>query len=316
MIKILFISKRGKHFDVLPFIKSQENLLREYGFEVTHLTIQSGLKSYLNTFFYVLRNSKNIDIIHSHYIYNFLLAKLASPFRKHILSFMGSDLYGFYDNNNELTKIGKFNKNLSKFSLKFIDSIIVKSNYMLNFLPDFYKNKAFVIPNSVDDDFFKPLDKTKSREKLDLHKEKKYILFLGDKNNPRKNYSLLIDSLTYLDNNVEIISPYPIEHSLLPYYYSACDVLAFPSLREGSPNVVKEAIFCSCPVVATNSGDLKEYLKKFDNCYLTNFDPVEFAAMLATVLQSNRRISNYKEIKNIFGKNLILKYLKMAYGIQ
>lgn len=314
MSKILFISKRGRHFDVLPFIKSQENLLMEFGFEVVHKPIQSGILSYIKTFLYLFKFSKNFDIIHSHYIYNFFLAKLAIPFGKHVVSFMGSDLYGLYDNTGNLTRIGKLNKFLSRISLPFIDSIIVKSNYMLDFLPDSYRSKAFVIPNSVDDDFFKPYDKRVSIEKLRLDSTKRYILFLGDKNNLRKNYSLLLDSLKYMKCKVEIIAPYPIEHTLLPYFFSACDVLAFPSLREGSPNVVKESIFCSCPVVATDSGDIKEYLKKFDNCYLTNFDPLEFGEKLDTVLLSNRRITNYIGIKKLYGKKPIIKKLRTAYA--
>jgi len=42
-----------------------------------------------------------------------------------------------------------------------------------------------------------------------------------------------------------------VSESLLPQYYSAADIFAFPSLKEGYPLVCLEAMACGTPVVAT-----------------------------------------------------------------
>jgi glycosyltransferase involved in cell wall biosynthesis len=46
----------------------------------------------------------------------------------------------------------------------------------------------------------------------------------------------------------------------LRFAYSAADVLALPSLREGWPNVVLESIACGTPVVAAEVGGVPEII--------------------------------------------------------
>jgi glycosyltransferase involved in cell wall biosynthesis len=47
----------------------------------------------------------------------------------------------------------------------------------------------------------------------------------------------------------------------MPLYYNAADLLLHPSSSEGSPNVIKEAMACNLPVLATPVGDIPELLK-------------------------------------------------------
>lgn len=44
----------------------------------------------------------------------------------------------------------------------------------------------------------------------------------------------------------------------LPAYYHACDVVALPSFSEGIPNVLREALACGRPFVATRVGGIPE----------------------------------------------------------
>jgi glycosyltransferase involved in cell wall biosynthesis len=44
----------------------------------------------------------------------------------------------------------------------------------------------------------------------------------------------------------------------LPAYYSLIDVFVYPSLRDGMPNALLEAMACGKPVVATPVGGIPE----------------------------------------------------------
>ena len=41
---------------------------------------------------------------------------------------------------------------------------------------------------------------------------------------------------------------------------NACDLFALPSHSEGSPQALKEAMACSCPIVATDMADVRHLL--------------------------------------------------------
>jgi len=53
-----------------------------------------------------------------------------------------------------------------------------------------------------------------------------------------------------------------VEHSVLPTYYSAADLLIHPSHREVGTLVVLESLACGTPVVATPVGFIPEVSRK------------------------------------------------------
>ncbi len=53
---------------------------------------------------------------------------------------------------------------------------------------------------------------------------------------------------------------------------NAADVMLLTSMSEGSPNVIKEALACNCPIVTTDVGDVHERLDGVEGCYVIPAD--------------------------------------------
>ena len=70
---------------------------------------------------------------------------------------------------------------------------------------------------------------------------------------------------------------------------NACDVLVLPSEREGSPQVVKEAMACNLPVVSVEVGDVPDILAGVEGCYISSRDPTCVAENLAMILEECNR---------------------------
>ena len=65
---------------------------------------------------------------------------------------------------------------------------------------------------------------------------------------------------------------------------AACDVFCLPSLREGCPNVVLEALSSGRPVVASRVGGVPELLDDTTGLLVTAGQPEEFAKALHNAL--------------------------------
>jgi len=66
---------------------------------------------------------------------------------------------------------------------------------------------------------------------------------------------------------------------------NASNALILSSLSEGSPNIVKEAMACNIPVVATAVGDVAEIIGQTQGCSICRHDPDDLAAGIEKALQ-------------------------------
>jgi len=108
-----------------------------------------------------------------------------------------------------------------------------------------------------------------------------YLLGDGDLREP-----LLADARARgLGERVKWMGPKP--HDEIALWMSACDVFCLPSLNEGWPNVVLEALFAGRPVVASRTGGIPEMVDA-SNGYLPGpGDAVGLADALGSALDAS-----------------------------
>lgn len=143
-----------------------------------------------------------------------------------------------------------------------------------------------LIPNGVDANIFKPLDKEYSRAVLGLSLSSKIALFVADSlTRHRKGYSLLLKTLERIGNKEDIVLCAVGESSgrvaqnlievgaisddrLMSIAYSAADVFVIPSIEDNLPNTVLESLMCGTPVVGFATGGISDMVINEKNGYL------------------------------------------------
>ncbi len=77
------------------------------------------------------------------------------------------------------------------------------------------------------------------------------------------------------------VVPHLPDHTRLPDYYNLLDVVILPSLAEGLPNALLEALACGRPVVATPAGGIADVLRHDDNGWVV--PPHDVGALTAAL---------------------------------
>ncbi len=153
-----------------------------------------------------------------------------------------------------------------------------------------------VIRNGVDVSLFRLYEKKECRKRLAIPSDGKIILFVG-RLSSEKGFDTLINSISILKQNggeqfsVVVVGDGPErgqyetqikkngltnqfifkgfrEHSEIPYWYGASDLLCLPSIREGCPNVVLESLASGRPVIASRVGGIPEMIADSENGFL------------------------------------------------
>jgi glycosyltransferase involved in cell wall biosynthesis len=104
------------------------------------------------------------------------------------------------------------------------------------------------------------------------------------------------DKYRQANPNAKIIVTGHISPIDLPTYYSLIDVFVHPSLRDGMPNALLEAMACGKPVIATPVGGILDVVRDVENGILI---PVNDGDALAKVIDN---VLNDVELRDHLGK--------------
>jgi glycosyltransferase involved in cell wall biosynthesis len=154
-----------------------------------------------------------------------------------------------------------------------------------------------VIPCGVDPELFRPYPREKARARLHLDPAERWILFAGAFDNPVKNFALLETALAESPGlTVRVKEMAGIARSDVPWWMAAADVLVLTSHSEGSPMVVKEALFCGLPVIATPVGDVPERIGAIAGCRVVDPSPPAVRASVDDALARRERLDLPQEV--------------------
>ena len=258
-MKVLFICSGNR--GISPQIQDQAVSLNNKGIELKIFPIiGKGVWGYLKNIPQLRKQivAFNPDIIHSHYSFCGIIAALSSKLPI-VTTLMGSDVY----KSQLYALIDKF------FAYYIWNKTIVQSNNM----KDKIGKNVYIIPNGINLDIFKPLDRYECIKQLGLDVNVKHILFVSSSNPQRteKNLPLALEAINTCsrsDIKLQILSN--IQHNEMPLHLNAASLLLLTSKWEGSPVVVKEAMACNIPVVATKVGDIEYLFENTEGCYYTD----------------------------------------------
>jgi glycosyltransferase involved in cell wall biosynthesis len=250
--------------------------------------------------FYKFLHTEKIDIINAHLFmplfYSFLAGKLRNGpkliYTEHSV-WEAQQHFGIW-------------KLITKYILQKTDAIVGVSPEITNFLQKRYKlshHQCHTILNGVDIDKFKPGNKNGLRQSIGLHMNEIVIGMTGNFRRA-KNHVLLINAFAKLasehstlrlvlvgqgfprdPNNTEkeckdLVRQYGLKERVKFLGYRGdvqnilpcLDIFCLPSLREGLPMAVLEAMACGLPVLGTDVYGIRIVINSEQNGILVNSD--------------------------------------------
>lgn len=281
-MRILIVASIKKTY-YAPFIIEQANSIIALGHTIEYFGVNgSGINGYLKNLSSLKNKIKQFkpDIIHAHYGLSGLLACLQRSVPV-VVTYHGSDI-----NVKSVRVFSKIAMCLSAFNIfvspKNVTLAKVKKRYILQ-------------PCGVDLQTIVSLEKAYARKQMNLSDSDKIIVFSGAFDNTVKN-SPLAKEAVYLIPEARLIELKSYSKKDLNFLFNAADCLLMTSFTEGSPQVIKEAMACGCPVVSVDVGDVKEITSGIDGCYIAVRSPEDIAEKLKLALNFNGKTQGRQRI--------------------
>jgi len=307
---------------------------------IGYLATRSCIKTMVN-------NRIDFSLIHAHCLYpwGFIGVNLKTLFNKPlVLTAHGSDVY-------VLPFKDKYYKAYIVYTLKRADKIITvsRSNYEILLSLGASSSKLHIIPNGYDKHLFKPIPPNKAKKKLGLSSNRHILLSVGNLVDV-KGYTYIIDAMRLIlkarkDILFVIVGSGPLErmlrkkvidlglqqnillvgrkpHSEIPVWMNASTLFVLPSIGEGFPTVIPEALACGKPVIATKVGGIPEIISRDDIGTLV--EPKDPKALASAILEALNKRWTSQEISNYarqyswssISKRIIRVYQEALHGYE
>jgi len=257
----------------------------------------------------LLKNNLKFDLVHSQFTWSAgyvgarLKEKYDVPF---VVTARGYDIYSLPFKDEEW-------RERIKYVLNSADYVTTVSQSNLDCIKKInISTPVAIVHNGFRTDQFYPSEMMRCRMSLNLPLDKKIILTVGNLE-PIKGQKYLINAIKKILNerndilciivgagklehvlkqqiqllglNDTIIMAGGKPHSIIPQWMNACDLFVLPSLNEGNPNVMFEALGCGKPFIGTKVGGIPEIITSDNYGLLVEpEDPQDLAQKILSAL--------------------------------
>ncbi len=274
--------KNGKY---APFITEQVEALEQQGVVCRYFGINNkGIGGYLKHIrgFQQAIQDFRPDVIHAHYGLSGLLANFQRKIPV-VTTYHGTDI-----NDKRLLRLSKWSIRFSAFNV-----FVSPENVRLARPPH---NHYALVPCGINLNDYPQMDKNQARESLGWESNRHFILFSGAFDNQIKNAPLAQSAVNQLDNT-SLVELKGFSRPQVAQLMNAADALVMTSFTEGSPQVIKEAMACGCPIVSVDVGDVKEITDGIDGCYIAERTPESVASCLRQAIEFGEKTEGRKVIE-------------------
>lgn len=299
-MKVLIVA-RYKEAGYAPFVKEQAMALEKMGIECVYFPMRSnGISGYakqLPVLRKVIRLEKP-DVIHAHYGFCGLFANLQRKVPV-VTTYHGSDV-----NNPSAFRLSRIAMRLSAYN------IFVSQKNINSAKP---KGKYALIPCGINLEDYPLIDKATARYQMGLRPDGKYVLFAGAFDNAVKNATLAKKAVSFLPD-VELLELKGYSRHQVALLMQAVDAFIMTSHTEGSPQVIKEALACGCPIVSVDVGDVRERVQGVTGCFIVPRNNESIASSLSKAMENEDRTNGRSAIeRDLLSNDCIASRLREIY---
>lgn len=241
-----------------PFVIEQMQALQEADVECRLFLLKgNGIRGYLMQWKPLKRAIADFrpDVVHAHYGLCGLLANMQRKVPV-VTTYHGSDI-----NDPKVLPLSKLSMRRSAWNIFVSRQSVAKAKP---------KNRFSLLPCGVDITALQLTGRLEARQRLGLDPNKRYVLFAGGFDNAVKDPSLAKQVFAMLgDRDAELLELKGYSREEVTLLMCASNCLLMTSVTEGSPQVIKEALACGCPIVSVDVGDVKERIKDVEGCFVS-----------------------------------------------
>lgn len=279
-MKVLVVVS-GNHGRVAPFVAEQAEALRQAGCDVELFKVEGhGASGYLRN----LRRLNDAirqfqpDVLHAHYGLCGLLCTLQHRVPV-VVTYHGSDI-----NDSRVLPFSRMAMRRAAHNIFVSEktkAIAVRHSSSVN-------KRSSVIPCGINLGDFPIVDRIEARQHMGLSSNGRYVLFAGAFDNAVKNATLAKAACALLPD-VSLLELKGYNRNEVAMLMNAVDALLMTSHSEGSPQVIKEAMACGCPIVSVDVGDVAKMIDSTEAGTICANTPDALSAALKPILDNPRR---------------------------